>query len=90
MAKYEGRIQFYFTPTAASWLNQVEIRFELLTRKTQRGGSFASKDQLRSAIDAFVDKTNQNLAKGSALEIPLDGYQACSGSAAEGRMGKVL
>jgi len=32
----------------------------------------------------------ENLAKGSALEIPLDEYQACSGSAAEGRMGKVL
>jgi transposase len=60
LAKYEGRIQFHFTPNAASWLNQVEIWFGLLTRKTLRGGSFARKDQLRSAIEAFVDKTNQN------------------------------
>jgi transposase len=60
LAKYEGRIQFHFTPTSASWLNQVEIWFGLLTRKTLRGASFASKDQLRSAIEAFVAKTNQH------------------------------
>lgn len=60
LAKYQGRIQFHFTPTSASWLNQVEIWFGLLTRKTLRGASFASKDQLRSAIEAFVAKTNEN------------------------------
>ncbi len=60
LAKYEGRVQFHFTPTSASWLNQVEIWFGLLTRKTLRGASFAGKDQLRSAIEAFVAKTNQN------------------------------
>jgi transposase len=60
LAKYEGRVQFHFTPTSASWLNQVEIWFGLLTRKALRGASFASKDQLRSAIEAFVAKTNQH------------------------------
>lgn len=60
LAKYEGRIQFHFTPTSASWLNQVEIWFGLLTRKTLRGASFTSKDQLRQAIEAFVTRTNQN------------------------------
>src|ERR1035437_7526271 len=37
LAKYEGRIQFPFPTTSASWLNQVEIWFGLLTRKTLRG-----------------------------------------------------
>ena len=60
LAKYEGRVQFHFTPTSASWLNQVEIWFGLLTRKTLRGASFASKNQLRSAIEAFVGLTNKN------------------------------
>lgn len=60
LAKYAGRVQFHFTPTSASWLNQVEIWFGLLTRKALRGASFASKDQLRSAIEAFVAKTNAN------------------------------
>jgi transposase len=60
LTKYEGRIQFHFTPTSASWLNQVEIWFGLLTRKALRGASFASKDQLRSAIEAFVARTNEH------------------------------
>ena len=58
--KYQGRVLFHFTPTSASWLNQVEIWFGLLTRKALRGASFASKDQLRSAIESFVTKTNQH------------------------------
>lgn len=60
LAKYNGRVQFHFTPTSASWLNQVEIWFGLLTRKTLRGASFSSKDQLRSAIEAFIARTNEN------------------------------
>jgi len=60
LAKYDGRVQFHFTPTSASWLNQVEIWFGLLTRKSLRGGSFASKDQLRLAIEAFVARTNEH------------------------------
>ena len=59
LAKYEGRVRFDFTPTSASWLNQIEIWFGLLTRKALRGGSFSRKDQLRSAIEAFVVKTNE-------------------------------
>jgi hypothetical protein len=42
-----------------SWLNQVEIWFGPLTRKTLRGARFASKDQLRSALEAFVAKANE-------------------------------
>jgi transposase len=60
LAKYEGRVHFHFTPTSASWLNQIEIWFGLLTRKSLRGASFASKDQLRLAIEAFVARTNEN------------------------------
>jgi transposase len=58
--KYQGRVQFHFTPTSARWLNQVEIWFGLLTRKALRGASFANKDQLRSAIESFVTNTIQH------------------------------
>jgi transposase len=34
LAKFQGRVHFHFTPTSASWLNQVEILFSLLQRKT--------------------------------------------------------
>lgn len=59
LAKYEGRVQFHFTPTSASWLNQIEIVFSLLTRKTLRGASFKTKDQLRDAIEAFIKRHNE-------------------------------
>src|SRR5208337_516499 len=60
LAKFEGRVQFHFTPTSASWLNQIEIVFSLLQRKTLNGGSFKTKDQLREAIEAFVARTNEH------------------------------
>ncbi|HEX5413040.1 MAG TPA: IS630 family transposase [Terriglobia bacterium] len=59
LAQYQGRLQFHFTPTSASWLNQVEIWFSLLTRKALRGASFRSKDELREAIGAFVTSHNE-------------------------------
>ena len=59
LAKFDGRVQFHFTPTSASWLNQIEIVFSLLQRKTLNGGSFKSKDQLREAIEAFFRRHNE-------------------------------
>jgi len=34
------RFQFKFTPTYSSWLNQVEIWFDIITRRAIRIGSF--------------------------------------------------
>lgn len=48
-------VTFHFTPTSASWLNQVEIWFGLLSRKALKGASFRNVDQLRAAIEAFID-----------------------------------
>src|ERR1700675_3991571 len=56
LAKFEGRVQFHFTPTSASWLNQIEIVFSLLQRKTLNGGSFKTKDQLHYAHGVPVRK----------------------------------
>ena len=35
-------VKFHFTPTSASWLNQVEIWFGILTRKALNNASFNS------------------------------------------------
>ena len=35
-------VRFHFTPTRASWLNQVEVWFSILTRRVLRNGSFMS------------------------------------------------
>jgi transposase len=47
-------VSFHFTPTSASWLNQVEIWFGILSRKALRGASFHDIEQLRKAIEEFV------------------------------------
>jgi transposase len=46
---------FHYTPTSASWLNQVEIWFSLLTRKALRGADLHSVAELREAIEAFIE-----------------------------------
>lgn len=53
-------VHFHFTPTRASWLNQVEIWFSILERKSLHGASFGSVKQLREHIDAFIDTYNKN------------------------------
>jgi transposase len=55
-------VHFHFTPTHASWLNQIEVWFSLLSRRALRGASFASVVQLRRAIDAFIRVHNDNAA----------------------------
>jgi transposase len=49
------QVHFHFTPTSASWLNQVEIWFGILSRKALRGLSARSTTELRQAIEAFVE-----------------------------------
>ena len=55
-------VHFHFTPTSASWLNQVEIWFGIFTRKTLRGASFESTEKLTQAIEAFVAHYNKTAA----------------------------
>ena len=56
------RVHFHYTPTAASWLNQVECWFSILSRGALRGASFTSPQQLRAAIDRFVQAYNATAA----------------------------
>jgi transposase len=53
-------VTFHYTPTHASWLNQVEIWFSILQAKSLRGGNFTSIRQLRQHIDAFIESYNQS------------------------------
>jgi transposase len=58
--KRHPNVHFHFTPTRASWLNQVEIWFSILQGQSLRGASFTSVAQLREHIDAFIAAYNQN------------------------------
>ena len=53
-------VNFHFTPTSASWLNQVEIWFGILSRKTLAGASFSSTEQLTNSIEAFIASYNES------------------------------
>jgi len=52
------RITFHFTPTSASWMNQVETWFGILTRQAIRRSSFKSVKELVAMIDAFIIQWN--------------------------------
>jgi putative transposase len=48
----------HYTPTYASWLNQVEIWFNLITQKAIRRGTFKSVKELIAKIDNYVKQYN--------------------------------
>jgi transposase len=54
------QIHFHYTPTHASWLNQVECWFSILWRQALRGLSTTSSRNLREAIDDFIGIYSQN------------------------------
>lgn len=54
------RFHVHFTPTSASWLNQVERWFATLTDKYIRRGTHRSTRQLEQAIKQYLDIHNAN------------------------------
>lgn len=54
------RYQLHFTPTYASWLNQVERWFGLITQQAIRRASFRNVRELVARIDRFVSHYNAN------------------------------
>lgn len=51
-------VSFHFTPTSASWLNQVEIWFGIMTRKVLRGANYRGVDELTEAIQNYTAAYN--------------------------------
>jgi transposase len=57
--KAHPRWSFQFTPTHASWLNQIEIFFSILYRRLLRHGIFTSEEDLAQQMLAYVETYNQ-------------------------------
>ena len=57
------RIRFVYTPKHCSWLNQIEIWFSILARKLLKRSSFASPEDLKAKVLAFIDYFNRTMAK---------------------------
>src|SRR6266702_4775274 len=56
--KAHPNVQFHFTPTSASWLNQVEVWFSILQGQSLSGTSFTSLKQLQEHINAYINAYN--------------------------------
>jgi len=53
------RLHLHYTPTHASWLNQIEIFFGILSRRIIRRGVFQSKQELIDRILGFLETYNR-------------------------------
>lgn len=54
------RFVLHFTPTGASWLNQIERFFGLITSQRIRRGSFESVEELERAITDYIKQHNDD------------------------------
>lgn len=61
--KGKRKFKIHFTPTYSSWLNQVEIWFNILTKDVIKGGIWKSSEQLASQLMEYVDTYNKTRAK---------------------------
>jgi transposase len=57
------KIQVHYTPTYSSWLNQVEIWFNILTKDVIKGGIWKSSKQLKDQLMEYVKTYNETRAK---------------------------
>ena len=53
-------VHFHYTPTHASWLNQVEVWFSILTAAVLKHLSATDPKQVRAAIDTFTAARNEH------------------------------
>jgi transposase len=60
--KRHPHVHFHFTPTHASWLNQIEVWFSIMSRAALEGASFRSVKQLVDAIENFLQAYNETAA----------------------------
>ncbi len=54
------RIRFHYTPTSASWLNQVEGFFGILAKQSLRATDFPNKKALRAHLASYIAAWNQD------------------------------
>ena len=57
------RLTLHFTPTYASWLNQIEIWLNIFTREVIRGGIWHSKKELVNQIMYYIRRYSKERAK---------------------------
>lgn len=56
------RLTLHFTPTYASWLNQIEIWFHIFSHDVVKGGIWRSKKELVDQIMLYIKRYNRDRA----------------------------
>jgi hypothetical protein len=56
------RLTLYFTPTYASWLNQIEIWFNIFARDVVKGGVWHTRQNLVDQIMFYIRRYNRDRA----------------------------
>lgn len=59
LEKQRGEVEFVFTPTHASWLNQIELWFKELNQKCLKRLSVETLEELQNKIARFIDTYNK-------------------------------
>lgn len=55
-----SNVKFHYTPTSASWLNQIEIWFGIFSIKSLKGASFKNTDELKEHIETYIARYNED------------------------------
>jgi len=61
--KNKRKIKIHYTPTYSSWLNQVEIWFNILSKDVLKGGIWQSTQQLSNQLIEYIKTYNETRAK---------------------------
>lgn len=57
--RHGGRFHFVYTPTHASWMNQVEIWFSILHRRILKYGDFDAPHRQKQQVEAYIRYWNR-------------------------------
>ena len=74
-AEEHSSVHFHYTPTHASWLNQIELWFSILSRQLLSKQDFESVPDLTRQLLAFIEEYDKNAKpfawtyKGEPLKI---------------------
>jgi transposase len=61
--KNKKKVELHYTPTYSSWLNQVEVWFNILSKDVLKGAVWHSKQQLIDQLMEYIKTYNKERAK---------------------------
>jgi putative transposase len=61
--KKHKKVKMFFTPTYSSWLNQIEMWFNIFSRDVLKDGVWDSKEELIESIMKYIKYYNETKAK---------------------------